>query len=107
MRGFRVELDSISTALETVPGCQQAVTLKLDGQTLAAFVRPSQVNLDLCKKAVESLLPYYCEPRVTLPIDNFPKTSRGKINKRELTSIAVQHLEDIGYYECEELGESL
>ncbi len=38
IRGFRVELDSVSTALESVPHCTQAVTLKFDNQSLVAFV---------------------------------------------------------------------
>lgn len=103
IRGFRVELDSISMALESVLGCEQAVTLKLDSQTLAAFVRPLDTNLELCKKAVEALLPYYCTPKVIVPLEVFPKTSRGKIDKTDLTQNAVQKLEELGHYSTNEL----
>ena len=41
IRGFRVELDSVSTALESVPHCQRAITLKLDNRHLIGFVSPS------------------------------------------------------------------
>lgn len=93
IKGFRIELDSISAALESTPSCDQAVTLKLDSQTLVAFTRPSGVDMDQAYKAVESLLPYYCMPKMIVTMDEFPMTPRGKINKRALTAKAVELLE--------------
>ena len=96
IKGFRVELDSVSNALESVPSCKQAVTLKLDSQNLVAFVQPRTVDLEHAKKAVEALLPYYCTPSLILPLDEFPITSRGKIDKRALTILAVEEQEQLG-----------
>ena len=91
IRGFRVELDSISGALESVPTCEQAVTLKLDDRSLVAFVSPATVDPEEAKTAVANALPYYCVPKYILARDELPRTSRGKIDKRGLLKTAVAH----------------
>ena len=89
IRGFRVELDSVTAVLERTAGCAQAVTLKLDYQTLVAFVRPSTVDVAAAVAAVTQALPYYCVPATVIAVDEFPVTSRGKIDKQTLTALAV------------------
>ncbi len=91
IRGFRVELDSVSAALEKIPEIEQAVTLKLDSRNLVAFVRPGHVDVESAKNQVAHLLPYYCTPSLVLAMDELPVTSRGKIDKRALTILAVAH----------------
>lgn len=90
IRGFRVELDSVSNALESADGCLQAVTLKMDSRTLAAFVRPANVDLAKAREQVEKNLPYYCVPEILIALDEFPMTSRGKIDKRTLLLAAAK-----------------
>jgi len=94
IRGFRVELDSVSTALESVPHCTHAVTLKYDNQSLVAFVTPKTVDVNQAIKAVEKALPYYCVPSMVIPMDEFPITSRGKVDKRALMELAVAQLQE-------------
>ena len=84
IRGFRVELDS-------VPSCTRAVTLKLDSRNLVAFVRPRSVDIDQAIQAVADALPYYCTPAMVIPMDEFPTTSRGKVDKRALLEMAQNH----------------
>ena len=93
IRGFRIELDSVSAILETVPPCTQAVTLKFDNHSLVAFVCPGTVNTGAATKAVEQALPYYCIPSMVIALDEFPITSRGKVDKHALMTLAVEHLE--------------
>jgi amino acid adenylation domain-containing protein len=93
IRGFRVELDAVTTVLEAVPGCAQAVTLKLDSQTLAAFVRPASVDREAAIEAARQALPYYCVPALVIGLDEFPMTSRGKLDKSALTALAqAEHI---------------
>lgn len=92
IRGFRVELDGVSRALEATEGCDQAVTLKFDDSTLVAFVRPASVCPANARANVERTLPYYCCPRVVLPMDELPKTARGKLDKRTLLAQASDAL---------------
>ncbi|MEZ4635781.1 MAG: amino acid adenylation domain-containing protein [Caldilineaceae bacterium] len=93
IRGYRVELDSVSNALESTPGCAQAVTLKFDSRNLVAFVRPSSVDVDAAREAVAKSLPYYCTPAFVLALDDFPVTSRGKVDKRALLELAREYAE--------------
>ncbi|MEM9579010.1 MAG: AMP-binding protein [Pseudomonadota bacterium] len=92
IRGFRVELDGVSRALEATKDCAQAVTLKYDNQTLVSFVRPGHVCPVEARGHVERALPYYCCPRIVLPMDVLPKTARGKLDKRQLLDMAAEAL---------------
>ncbi|WP_155058369.1 amino acid adenylation domain-containing protein [Streptomyces blattellae] len=84
VRGFRVELDSVSSVLESVAGCRRAVTLKRDARTLVAFVCPADVDPDTARRAVADALPYYCVPAEVLALPFLPETDRGKIDKAAL-----------------------
>ncbi|CAB3793335.1 amino acid adenylation domain-containing protein [Pararobbsia alpina] len=90
VRGFRVELDSVSALIETVPSCAQAVTLKLNDRSLVSFVRPGDADVATAARQVGQNLPYYCVPAYVIAIDTFPLTFRGKIDKRALLSIALE-----------------
>ena len=84
IKGFRIELDAVSGAAESVKGCQQAVTLKLNAEELVTFVRPASVSVEECRKAIREKLPYYCQPAVIVALPVFPVTARGKTDKRAL-----------------------
>ena len=88
VRGFRVELDSVSAVLESIAGCAKAVTLRLDNRNLAAIVSPRSVNPNEAREAVSEALPYYCVPSVVLTMDTLPTTSRGKVDKSALLELA-------------------
>ncbi|OEK08686.1 peptide synthetase [Flavivirga aquatica] len=93
IKGFRVELDSVSNVLESIPVCKRAVTLKYDSKTLVAFVSPEIITEDQAKETVSKALPYYCIPERIIALKELPKTNRGKINKRLLMEIAKNQLE--------------
>ncbi|MGW2614176.1 amino acid adenylation domain-containing protein [Streptomyces sp. NPDC001500] len=84
VRGFRVELDSVSSVLERVPGCARAVTLRRDARTLVSFVCPADVDPAAARRAVAEALPYYCVPEDVMPLPYLPETDRGKIDKQAL-----------------------
>jgi D-alanine--poly(phosphoribitol) ligase subunit 1 len=88
VRGFRVELDSVSAVLERLPECVRAVTLKLDDKTLVSFVSPLRVEPEAAKQAVADALPYYCVPSAVFPVPSLPMTDRGKIDKTGLLYLA-------------------
>ncbi len=91
VRGFRVELDSVSAALESTSGCERAVTLKFDNRNLVAFVYPASTDVDAARRRCEERLAYYCVPSMILPVDEIPLTSRGKVDKRLLLERAQAH----------------
>ncbi|GAB3998536.1 hypothetical protein GCM10029992_24620 [Glycomyces albus] len=89
VRGFRVELDSVSAVLESVPGCARAATVKFDDRTLVSFVEPASVDPVLARDAVAATLPYYCVPDAVRAVDALPVTGRGKIDKSALSRLAL------------------
>lgn len=92
IRGFRVELDGVSHALETSKCCKQAVTLKFDDRTLVSFISPASACPIRAARQVRERLPYYCRPAAVLAMDDLPRTLRGKLDKRALLKIAQAHL---------------
>ena len=93
IKGFRVELDSVSACLENVAGCRQAATLKLDKESLIAFVCPATLDSDELQQAAQQGLPYYAVPQVIIPLEKLPVTPRGKVDKRALLAsyLAGEH----------------
>ncbi len=94
VRGFRVELDAVSAMLESTPSCRRAVTLKYDSRHLVAFVSPASSDIAAATRAVADGLPYYCVPAAVIAMEEFPITSRGKVDKRALMAIADEHLKN-------------
>ncbi|MFI2432017.1 amino acid adenylation domain-containing protein [Streptomyces sp. NPDC018693] len=90
VRGFRVELDSVSSVLERLPGCARAVTLKRDDRSLVSFVSPADVDPEAARRAVADALPYYCVPEDVMPLTHLPETDRGKIDKQALLRLALE-----------------
>ncbi|WP_374562098.1 amino acid adenylation domain-containing protein [Ideonella sp.] len=88
VRGFRVELDSVSSVLEQAPHCERAATLKYDDRGLVSFVAPRTVDTEAARERVAATLPYYCVPMAVIALDSLPMTDRGKIDKRRLLSLA-------------------
>ncbi|WP_166418844.1 amino acid adenylation domain-containing protein [Cochlodiniinecator piscidefendens] len=95
IRGFRVELDGVSNALEASDCCEQAVTLKFDDRTLVSFISPATASADKAAHQVAERLPYYCSPAAVLPIETLPRTPRGKLDKRLLLTLAQQHFNNL------------
>jgi amino acid adenylation domain-containing protein len=95
VRGFRVELDSVSAALETIPGCTRAATLKFSDRALVAFIAPQNIDPEAATRQVASQLPYYCVPEKVFALDQLPLTSRGKIDKRKLLQLAEAELSEL------------
>ena len=90
-RGYRVELDEIEVALLSHPGVEEAAVYPVpdgEGSNLieaAVTARPGAA-LDvgsLLAHAAERLPPYAVPTKLTI-LEQFPRTSTGKINRRAL-----------------------
>ncbi|MEZ5720524.1 MAG: hypothetical protein R3D59_01780 [Paracoccaceae bacterium] len=53
---------------------------------------PAKADLDAGRAAVAEKLPYYCMPGLILPMDDLPRTARGKLDKRLLLEMAQEHI---------------
>ncbi len=95
-RGYRVELDEVEVALLSHPYVQEAAAYPVpDGQgsnliEAAVIVRSGSVldEGDLVAH-ISGRLPPYAIPVNILVVADFPRTSTGKINRRELQSQAL------------------
>lgn len=96
IRGFRVELDSVTNALEASPCCQQAVTLQYNSRNLVSFISPGTACPKRATQSVADRLPYYCSPTMVMPLDALPRTPRGKLDKRLLLRLAQDHIAKTG-----------
>ena len=94
-RGFRIELDSVSATIESLAGCEHAVTLKYDSQTLVSFVAPATIDPASTTAIVAKALPYYCVPGFVFAIDRMPRTNRGKVDKALLRKMASNRIEHV------------
>lgn len=98
-RGYRVELDEIEVALLGHPGVEEAAAYPIpDGQGSnlieASVILKPQYELgdsDLVEHLAQRLPPYAIPVRLDILAD-LPRTSTGKINRRELQSRAIDRL---------------
>ncbi|MFI9814154.1 amino acid adenylation domain-containing protein [Saccharothrix variisporea] len=88
VRGFRVELDAVTSALETAQDCVRATTVLHEG-ALVGFVSPATVAPDAAREAVARALPYYCVPTLIVPVDDLPLTDRGKVDRAALRALVT------------------
>ncbi|KAG7008551.1 hypothetical protein G7Y79_00005g016920 [Physcia stellaris] len=104
VRGFRIELAAVETALLKTSLFSQVVAMKIDapqaaaGSMLVAYVVArdtiNQPDLSKAIEALENTLPDYMIPQLEL-IDKLPLNSHGKVNRKELTELYRRRLDDI------------
>jgi amino acid adenylation domain-containing protein len=100
-RGYRVELDEIEVALLSHPHVQEAAVYPIpDGQgsnLIEASViihQGQEFNEPGLVEHISRRLPPYAIPVRILLVSDFPRTSTGKINRRELQTQALSRLEN-------------
>ncbi|WP_367868588.1 amino acid adenylation domain-containing protein [Pedobacter sp. WC2423] len=90
IRGYRIELGEIEVILNQIKGIRQAVvTAKADlsGQyrLLAYLVAdPENRNTSLIRQELETQLPEYMIPSALIWMEDLPKTTSGKVDKKNL-----------------------
>jgi acyl-coenzyme A synthetase/AMP-(fatty) acid ligase len=100
-RGYRVELDEVEVALLSNEDVKEAAVYTIsDGSgsnLIEAAVIPNEgaeLTHTLLAKHVGDKLPPYAVPTKIHVMADFPRTSTGKINRRELQAIAEQLVEE-------------
>ncbi len=87
IRGFRIELGDIETAISTQPEVKMTYVgvIDRDGQkTLVAWYRAIGLSAAELKKRLGGLLPHYMVPTFLIPVETFPTTLSGKIDRAAL-----------------------
>lgn len=90
INGHRIELAEVELAINSLSGIHQAVVLAsnhlAEHKQLVAYIKSNQKNLNLAdiRQKVSDLLPNYMVPSYFMLVDDLPKTSSGKIDKKNL-----------------------
>ncbi|TXS07420.1 amino acid adenylation domain-containing protein [Streptomyces sp. col6] len=106
IRGFRIEPAEVETALLAHPQVTQAVVTKHHDQ-LSAYVVASGDTADL-RRHLADCLPEHLVPAYLTPLDRFPLTPNGKIDKRALPEpVAVGSSERAPQSQLEEVTVAL
>jgi amino acid adenylation domain-containing protein len=105
VRGFRIELGEIEAVLDEHPAIRQAVVMaredtpgdrRLVGYlVLAGTATPAAAEL---RTYLKEKLPDYMVPGVFVPLDSFPLTPNGKVNRKALPPPAATRVETSAHY---------
>nr|WP_217997255.1 non-ribosomal peptide synthetase [Gordonia paraffinivorans] len=87
LRGQRLELGEVETAVAAAPGVVHAAAAVVEfagGQQLVGYVAPADVDVDVVRESVASVLPEYMRPTAWVSLDEMPLTSSGKVDRKAL-----------------------
>jgi mycobactin phenyloxazoline synthetase len=92
IRGYRVELGEVESALRTVPGVRHAVAAVIgiggtSAPKLVAAIAGDPGEVGDITAAVADLLPIYMIPTRTVFFEQIPLTSNGKLNRRAVVAL--------------------
>ncbi|MFB6454149.1 non-ribosomal peptide synthase/polyketide synthase [Chitinophaga sp. Hz27] len=105
VRGYRIELGEIENVLQECELVNDAVVVvkggEHDNKLLVAYVIPDQeFNKDAIMAYLKSKLPDFMVPPVMIPMESFPLTPNGKIDRKGLPSptsaMLTDHQQDAG-----------
>ncbi len=81
---MRIELGEIESALATHADVQEAVVQFRDGQLLAWFIPCQAVDIETLRTHLQNALPDYMLPAAYMPLDAWPLTANGKLDRKAL-----------------------
>ena len=90
LRGFRLELGEVESALRSLDGLQEAVAVVTEvfsgNKQLIAYVTPGSVCTSEVLAKLKAILPSYMVPYMIVPLDSFPLTNTGKLDRKSLAN---------------------
>ncbi|KAI0200509.1 acetyl-CoA synthetase-like protein [Astrocystis sublimbata] len=91
IKGFRVELDGVSAAIEKVPSVTKAVALVINDKLWGFYSSPYRLDEVNMAELLGKTMNYYAVPTEWLHISSIPLTANGKFDKRKLKEMAEAH----------------
>ncbi|NUS66706.1 MAG: amino acid adenylation domain-containing protein [Saccharothrix sp.] len=85
VRGNRIELGEVESALVGQPGVARAAVVARDGRLLA-YVTPADVDLDAVRAGIADALPAAMVPHAVVALPDLPLTPSGKLDQNALPS---------------------
>ncbi|MGB5978790.1 MAG: amino acid adenylation domain-containing protein [Cyclobacteriaceae bacterium] len=93
VRGFRIELGEIESHLIAHPSVREGVVLApergAERVLIAYYTLSEETDSGDIKKFLSRRIPNYMVPTVYMPMDEFPLTSGGKINRNQLPALDI------------------
>ncbi|KAJ3406217.1 hypothetical protein HDV05_006120, partial [Chytridiales sp. JEL 0842] len=89
LRGYRVELDEISAALQNHPMVTTAAAIIKDKTNLIAYVTPADAPISELLDFALASLPFYMVPHKIVGLDVMPTNVNGKTDKLKLQELDV------------------
>jgi len=98
VRGFRIELEEVESALESIEGVETAAAAAIDGgvgqKMLTAFLvcTDETVTDEKVKAYLAERLPKYMVPQVVIKLKELPLLPNGKLDRNKLQNLKeIQH----------------
>jgi len=96
IRGLRIELEEIESAICGIDGISQVVVVvrKNTGgrQLICAFYTGAEVDAKDIRSHIGKKLPKYMLPHICTHLDEMPLTSSGKINRKALPEVGLENI---------------
>lgn len=104
IRGYRVELGEIESCLRTYPGIRETAVIaatKVSGEKYLVAYFSARGSTDVTgnelRRHLSTKLPDYMVPSAFVPIEEFPLTANGKIDRKALASLSIGEALDKAY----------
>ncbi len=96
IRGLRIELEEIESAICSIDGISQAVVVVRKNnegrQLICAFYTGTEVDAKDIRSHIGKKLPKYMLPHICTHLDEMPLTSSGKINRKALPEVDLANI---------------
>jgi amino acid adenylation domain-containing protein len=94
LRGFRIELEEIESAIRDFEGVYAAVAEVVeygadDQRLVGYFFAERQIAAAELREALRQRLPYYTMPSVLIALESLPMTANGKVDREALRAIRL------------------
>lgn len=102
IRGLRIELGEIENAISSLDGVTQSVVIvrKDDHgrQLICAFYTGKELDAKAIRSIIGKKLPKYMLPHIITHIAEMPLTPSGKINRKALPEVDLNHIDNTSEY---------
>ncbi|WDK10463.1 AMP-binding enzyme [Colletotrichum graminicola] len=103
IKGFRVELDGVTSSINSCSVVSKAAVLFIHNE-IHGFVTPRNCDLDIIQAHIRARQPYYAIPTKFHFLDTLPLTLNGKVDKRALQDLVTDADKEVTSIAIKEIG---